>query len=174
MRWFWIDRFEEFCRESSATAVKNVSLAEEHLHDHFPGFAVMPNSLVVEGMAQAAGLLVGDAIRFQKRIVLAKVAAAQFHRDALPGDTIVFRAKLLDLKPSGSLANVVTTIGGQPQGEAELFFAHIEPGEGVPRLFEPEQLFRWLDQMRIYDVGVDAEGNRLTRPWVEHPEFERA
>lgn len=50
MRWFWIDRFDEFVRGKHATAVKNVSLAEEHLHDHFPGTALMPNSLVVEGM----------------------------------------------------------------------------------------------------------------------------
>ena len=64
MRWFWIDRFDEFVRGKHATAVKNVSLAEEHLHDHFPGTALMPNSLVVEGMAQTAGLLVADAIEF--------------------------------------------------------------------------------------------------------------
>ena len=37
MRWYWIDRFTEFESGRTATAVKNVSLAEEHLHDHFPG-----------------------------------------------------------------------------------------------------------------------------------------
>ncbi len=42
MRWFWIDRFVEFVPGSRAKAVKNVTLAEEHLHDHFPGFPVMP------------------------------------------------------------------------------------------------------------------------------------
>lgn len=84
MRWFWIDRFDAFVRAKSGSAVKNVSLSEDHLHDHFPGYAVMPNSLVVEGMAQTGGLIVADAINFQKRVVLAKVAAAQFHRDAVP------------------------------------------------------------------------------------------
>ena len=76
MRWFWIDRFNEFVRAKHATAVKNVSLAEEHLHDHFPGAALMPNSLIVEGMAQTAGLLVAEAIDYNRRVVLAKVAAA--------------------------------------------------------------------------------------------------
>ena len=47
---------------------------------------------------------------------------------------------------------------------SELFFAHLEPGEGVPKLFEPQELLRWLDQMHIYDVGRDEAGNRLTRP----------
>ena len=164
MRWFWIDRFEEFVRGRHATAVKNVTLAEEHLHDHFPGAALMPNALIVEGMAQTAGLLVADAIEFNRRVVLAKVAAAEFRFDAVPGDTIRFHAEVLDIKPTGSLTKVRTTVGDREQGEAELFFAHLEPGAGVPQLFEPHELMRWLDHMHIYDVGRDAEGRPLVRP----------
>lgn len=164
MRWFWIDRFEEFVRGKRAVAVKNVSLAEEHLHDHFPGAALMPNSLVVEGMAQAAGLLVAEAISFSRRVVLAKVAAAEFRFDAVPGDTIRFCAEVLDIKPAGSLTKVRTTVGDREQGEAELFFAHLEPGGGVPQLFEPRELMRWLDHMHIYDVGRDENGQPLVRP----------
>ena len=169
MRWFWIDRFNEFVRGKQATAVKNVSLAEEHLHDHFPGAALMPNSLVVEGMAQTAGLLVAEALEFNRRVVLAKVAKAEFHYDAVPGDTRQFRATILDLKPTGSLAKVSSMVvdpagNEQLQGEAELFFAHLEPGEGVPKLFEPDELLKWLDHMHIYDIGQDEAGNPLTRP----------
>lgn len=169
MRWFWIDRFNEFVRGKQATAVKNVSLAEEHLHDHFPGAALMPNSLVVEGMAQTAGLLVAEALDFNRRVVLAKVAKAEFHYDAVPGDTLQFRATILDLKPTGSLAKVSSVVvdpagNEQLQGEAELFFAHLEPGEGVPKLFEPQELLKWLDHMHIYDIGRDEAGNPLARP----------
>lgn len=169
MRWFWIDRFNEFVRGKQATAVKNVSLAEEHLHDHFPGAALMPNSLVVEGMAQTAGLLVAEALDFNRRVVLAKVAKAEFHYDAVPGDTLQFRAIILDLKPTGSLAKVSSKVvdpagNEQLQGEAELFFAHLEPGEGVPKLFEPDELLKWLDHMHIYDIGRDEAGNPLARP----------
>jgi len=164
MRWFWIDRFDEFVRGKHATAVKNVSLAEEHMHDHFPGVALMPNSLVVEGMTQTAGLLVADAIDFNRRVVLAKVAGAEFHFDAVPGDTLRFEATILDLKPTGSLCKVTSKVGERLQGEAELFFAHLEPGEGVPKLFEPEELLQWLDQMHIYDVGRDEAGRPLSRP----------
>ena len=38
MRWIWIDKFIEFQSGRHAVALKNVTLAEEHLHDHFPGF----------------------------------------------------------------------------------------------------------------------------------------
>lgn len=164
MRWFWIDRYTEFVRHRRARAVKAVTLAEEHLHDHFPGAAMMPATLVLEGMAQTAGLLVADAIDFNRRVVLAKVAAAEFHFDAVPGDSIRFHAEVLDLKPTGSLTKVRSTVGDKVQGEAELFFAHLEPGEGVPQLFEPHELLRWLDQMHIYDVGRDEAGQPLARP----------
>ena len=169
MRWFWIDRFNEFVRGKQVTAVKNVSLAEEHLHDHFPGAALMPNSLVVEGMAQTAGLLIADALEFNRRVVLAKVAKAEFQYDAVPGDSILFHAVIDDLKPTGSLASVESVIVDEkgeerPQGKAELFFAHLEPGEGVPKLFEPEELLKWLDHMHIYDIGRDEAGNPLSRP----------
>lgn len=67
MRWMWIDRVVELVPRERLVAVKHVSLAEEHLHDHFdavtaddgsvirPAMPVMPMSLIVEGMAQTGG-----------------------------------------------------------------------------------------------------------------------
>ena len=78
MRWFWIDRFIEFEQGRRAVALKNVSLAEEHLHDHFFGYPVMPHSLVVEGIAQTGGLLVGECNEYKERVVLAKISKALF------------------------------------------------------------------------------------------------
>ena len=58
MRWMWIDAITEYEPDKRLVAVKNVSLAEEHLHDHFsatethPALPLMPNSLIIEGMAQ--------------------------------------------------------------------------------------------------------------------------
>ena len=67
MRWIWLDRFAEFVPGQRAVGVKNVTLAEDHLHDHFPGFPIMPASLMIEGMAQTAGILVGQARDFAER-----------------------------------------------------------------------------------------------------------
>ena len=47
MRWIWIDRFTEFQSGRSATAVKNLSLAEDYFADHFPGYPVMPAALIL-------------------------------------------------------------------------------------------------------------------------------
>ena len=71
MRWYWIDRFIEFESGSRAKAVKNVTLAEDHLHDHFTSYPMLPNSLVVEGLAQTGGLLVCEHNHFAEKVVLA-------------------------------------------------------------------------------------------------------
>src|SRR6478752_8607645 len=108
MRWIWIDRFTEFTSRQSATAVKNVSLAEEHLHDLYPAFPIVPHSLIVEGMAQTAGILVGEARNFSEKVILAKIGRATFFRLARPGDTIAYTAKIDQLNEQGaSIAGIV-------------------------------------------------------------------
>ena len=72
----------------AAVSIKNVTLAEEHLHDHFPGFPIMPECLMIEAMAQTAGILVGEAKKFQEKVILAKIKKAVFHDYVRPGDTL--------------------------------------------------------------------------------------
>ena len=80
MRWMWIDSIVEFVADKRLSAIKNVSLAEEYLHDHFPAtdameaLPVLPASLIIEGMAQTAGILVGSARQFRERVILAKIS----------------------------------------------------------------------------------------------------
>src|SRR4051795_13410404 len=97
MRWIWIDKFTAFTSKQSATAVKNVSMAEEHLHDLYPAFPIVPNSLIVEGMAQTAGILVGEARNFEEKVILAKISKGTFLRLARPAETIQFAAKIEQL-----------------------------------------------------------------------------
>jgi 3-hydroxyacyl-[acyl-carrier-protein] dehydratase len=164
MRWFWIDRYTEFVSGQHATAIKNVSLAEDHLHDHFPGAPVMPNSLVLEGMAQTAGLLVAQRNDFQLEVVLAKVAKADFHFLARPGDTLVYRAKIEDLKEGGAFTVVTSHVEDRLQGEAEIFFAHLDLRDNGQAMFEPEEIIGWLRAVRMFDVGRDRDGNPLAIP----------
>jgi 3-hydroxyacyl-[acyl-carrier-protein] dehydratase len=110
MRWFWLDRFEEFVRCRRAVAIKAVTLAEEHLHDHFPGAAVVPNSLVLEGLAQTAGILVVDAIDYRRRVVLAKVGSSEFAFDAVPGDVLRFEVEIVELTEDGSVVKATSSV----------------------------------------------------------------
>lgn len=126
MRWLWIDRFVEFAGGKSARAVKNLSLAEDHFRDHFPGYPVMPGSLILEGLAQTGGILAGEANDFREKVVLAKVADARFHRDARPGEQLVFDVELLDLRKEGASVRGRVTSGDELIAEAELMFAHLD------------------------------------------------
>ena len=91
MRWIWIDKFLEFRSGEFARAIKNLTLAEEHLHDHLPGYPVMPASLIIEGLAQTGGILVGEAKGFAEKVVLAKIPRAEFFGVACAGDQLDLR-----------------------------------------------------------------------------------
>ncbi|MFM7135732.1 MAG: 3-hydroxyacyl-ACP dehydratase FabZ family protein [Planctomycetota bacterium] len=168
MRWFWIDRFDEFVRGKRATAIKNVSLAEEHLHDHFPGAALMPNSLVVEGMAQTAGLLVIDAIDYVRQVVLAKVSRAEFHFDAVPGDVLRYRVEIEQLGDAVSIVKATSTVGDRPHGEAELVFGHLVEGVTVPKLMSKTELLGWLSALGVFEVGTEPDGSPISYDRLPH------
>src|SRR5512136_2614411 len=126
MRWIWIDKFVEFESGRRAVAVKNVTLAEEHLHDHFPGFPMMPECLMVEAMAQTAGILVGQARDFKEKVVLAKISKAVFHDFVVPGDTIRLEARMETIAPEAASTVGRITRGDQLIAEIHLMFSHID------------------------------------------------
>ncbi len=164
MRWFWIDRFTEFERGRRATAIKNVSLAEEHVHDHFPGNPVMPNALVTEGLAQTGGLLVGELSGFEDRVVLAKISKIAFHFHARPGDTLTYHVEVVDTHADGSFVSATSHVGDRLQAEAEIFFANLTGRHVERQLFRPGEFLTSLRTMSLYDVGVDEDGTRLEPP----------
>ncbi len=164
MRWFWIDRFDEFVRGTRAVSTKNVTLAEEPLDEYFPGLPHYPHSLIIEGMAQTGGLLLSEASGFTKKVVLAKVGRATFHRFVLPGDQLKIVVELKDTQSAGAIAEGKAYIGDTLQAEVELWFAILGSGFGEQPHFPPEYLMRWLRTLRLYDYAVDEQGNRLSPP----------
>ena len=164
MRWFWIDRFTQFDSGRTATAIKNVSLAEEHLHDHFPGAPVMPNSLIIEGIAQTGGLLVAEHGGFEERVVLAKVAKARFHFPAVPGDTLQYHVTIDDIHKDGAIVSGTSHVGERLQGEVQIFFAHLAEAAAGKSLFDPANLLAMLKLLRVFEVGRDAQGRPLEIP----------
>ena len=126
MRWIWIDRFLEFKKGKFARALKNLSVAEEFFADHFPGYPIMPGSLILEGLAQTGGILVGEVNDFREKVVLAKIPSARFYRDALAGEQLIYEAELLHMRPEGAAVQGRATIAGELLVEAEIFFAHLD------------------------------------------------
>jgi 3-hydroxyacyl-[acyl-carrier-protein] dehydratase len=126
MRWIWIDRFLEFESGKSARAVKNLSRAEDYFADHFPGFPVMPAPLILEGLAQAGGILVGEVNDFREKVVLAKIPWARFHREALPGEQLIYDVELLHVRAEGAAVGGRVSVADELLAEAEIFFAHLD------------------------------------------------
>jgi 3-hydroxyacyl-[acyl-carrier-protein] dehydratase len=129
MRWIWIDRFVSFESGKAAVAVKNLSLAEDHFADHVPGYPVMPAPLILEGLAQTGGILVGDANGFTKNVVLAKIPKAHFKREALAGETLTYTTTLSQMSDVGGLVAGTVHAGDELIAEAEIFFAHVAPDQ---------------------------------------------
>src|SRR4051795_4491042 len=156
MRWIWIDKFVEFTPRTSATAVKNVSLAEEHLHDLYPNFPIVPHSLIVEGMAQTAGILVGEARNFSEKVILAKIGRATFHRLVRPGDTIEYNARHAQLKEQGASIEGTVKVGNDLVAEVEMMFSHID--QNMAGMKFPEHNFVFTEQftelLKTYRQGA--------------------
>jgi len=126
MRWIWIDRFVEFLPGRRAAAIKNVSLAEEHLHDHWEDYPVMPASLMIEGMAQTAGILVGQARDFSEKVILAKITRAEFDEIVVPGDQLTYRADIENLTAEAASVRGTVWRDGREIGRISLMFSHID------------------------------------------------
>jgi len=153
MRWIWIDRFEELERGSHARAIKNVTLAEDHLRDHFPGFAVMPGSLMLEGMAQTGGILLGELNDFSRIVILAKVPRVTFHSWARPGDTLEYHARLIEAREEGGRVECTATVGDRLVAEAEIVFVHLDDNDPELGDIDQKNFVFSMNLLEVLEVG---------------------
>jgi 3-hydroxyacyl-[acyl-carrier-protein] dehydratase len=95
MRFVLIDRIQELVPGQSLVAVKNLSLAEEYLADHFPGFPVMPGVLMLEAMTQSAAWLVRASEDFKHSTILLKsVKMIKYGSFVEPGRQLTIQVEL--------------------------------------------------------------------------------
>ena len=152
MRWIWIDKFVQFESGRRAIAVKNVTLAEEHLHDHFPGFPVMPETLMIEAMAQTAGILVGQARGFQEKVILAKIKKAIFFDYVKPGDTLKLDAEIESITAEAASTKGKITSSGKLIAEVDLMFSHIDKNISGKKF--PDENFVFTDTFKSLMRGA--------------------
>jgi 3-hydroxyacyl-[acyl-carrier-protein] dehydratase len=167
MRWIWIDKFVEFERGRRAVAIKNVSMAEEHLHDHFPGYPMHPATLMIEGMAQTGGILAGEAMNYEKSVILAKITRATFHRHVHPGDQLRFEAEVLgEVRAEGASVSGRITRNGDRVAEIELLFAHLDPSRAPPEVGEENFVFTedFVRLLRISALQKPGPGGGAATP----------
>ncbi len=114
MRFVLIDRINEIKTGQSLVAVKNLSLAEEYLADHFPGFPVMPGVLMLEALTQAGAWLIRDHEDFAHSIVVLKQAKTiKYGSFVEPGRQLQLRVEMVSHGERESAFKGIGSIDGQ-------------------------------------------------------------
>jgi 3-hydroxyacyl-[acyl-carrier-protein] dehydratase len=122
-----VDRVLEIEPQKRIVAIKNVTINEPIFAGHFPGRPVFPGVLLIEGMAQAGGLLLLQDIpdREKKLIYFAGIEEAKFRRPVVPGDQVRYELEVLRLRSTFSKLAGRVTVDGQLCAEAVISSAMV-------------------------------------------------
>ena len=118
-----IDRVIKVVPGDKLTALKNVTINEPFFQGHFPGRPIMPGVLIIEAMAQAGGILAyltGTVEQRRRLIYFMGMDKVRFRKPVLPGDQIIFEAKMIKFRSKAAKMSGIATVDNQMVAEAEL------------------------------------------------------
>jgi len=123
-----VDRVLEIEPKKRIVAIKNVTINEQFFLGHFPGRPVMPGVLLIEGLAQAGGLLVLHDLpqREGKLLYFAGIEEAKFRRPVVPGDQIRYEVEVLRLRSTFCKVAGRALVEGELAAEAVLSTAMVK------------------------------------------------
>ena len=111
--------------------IKNVTIDEPFFQGHFPGHPIMPGVLIIESMAQVAGVgAFSMKDNIGKLAYFISINNAKFRKPVLPGDILKIEVDLLKTKLSMMQVHAVAKVDDEIVAEADLMFAFITPNEG--------------------------------------------
>jgi beta-hydroxyacyl-ACP dehydratase FabZ len=125
-----IDRIIEIEPEKRIVALKNVTINEPFFQGHFPGQPIMPGVLIVEGMAQAGGVLVYQSTGpepFKGGIYFLGMDNVRFRKPVVPGDQILFNAEIIHHRKKAIKMAGTAYVDGQLVAEAVLMAVFGDP-----------------------------------------------
>jgi 3-hydroxyacyl-[acyl-carrier-protein] dehydratase len=125
VRFYFLDRITEIVPGKSITGYKNVSMAEPYFSTHFPCYPVLPGVIIIEAMAQLAGILVESAPpegAENKKALLSIVDRVKFKQMIRPGDRLDLKADIVVLDEDGARADTSAWLDGQLVAQTRLTF----------------------------------------------------
>jgi len=117
-----VDAIEEMERWKRIVGIKNVSINESYFQGHFPGMPIMPGVLIIESMAQTAGLLLLQEVkdREKKLIYFVSIDNARFRRPVVPGDQLKIEMNVVAWRRGFGKFDGRATVNGELAAEATL------------------------------------------------------
>jgi 3-hydroxyacyl-[acyl-carrier-protein] dehydratase len=116
-----VDRVIDIQGDVSGSGIKNVTINEPQFQGHFPGNPVFPGVLMIEGMAQTAGILCIAATGARpKSVYFLTIDKAKFRKPVRPGDTVEYYMKRIARRKSMWWYRGEAKVAGQVVAEAEL------------------------------------------------------
>src|SRR3989338_7878943 len=108
--------------KNKIVAIKNTSATEEFFKGHFAGFPIMPGALMVEGLGQAATLLVRYNLEnhWEKEVLAYKIKEAKFAAPTFPGDQLKYEITMLGKDERGALMSSKAIVNNNTVAEATM------------------------------------------------------
>ncbi|TWT16485.1 3-hydroxyacyl-ACP dehydratase FabZ [Streptococcus sp. sy010] len=118
-----VDRVLEV-REDEIVALKNVTINEPFFQGHFPNYPVMPGVLIMEALAQTAGVLeLSKADNQGKLVFYAGMDKVKFKKQVVPGDQLIMTAKFIKRRGTIAVVEAKAEVDGQLAASGVLTFA---------------------------------------------------
>lgn len=143
MRFLLIDQITELTPKTSISAVKNLSLAEEYLADHFPGFPVMPGVLMLEALVQAGAWLMRVSDDFaHSTILLQEAKAVRYNNFVSPGKSLSLQLTVKKIDGAKWEFQGAGTVDGNSAVSARLKLAGMNLADQNPELAAADEVGR--------------------------------
>ena len=150
MRYILLDRITALEPPELARGIKCVSLSDDLFTDHFPGHPVMPGAMILEALAQLAGVLLEATMRQRERhdlhAILTMADRAKFRQVVRPGDKLELEARCERVSEDGGQAQAFARVDGKLVTEAQLSFAFMT-------ITNPAILQRRREYLQIWLTG---------------------